>query len=158
MSQASSKINENPETQFVKCKSAEKDRTSTERDVFKIMNRKYKRNATELLTTSELPLRNKFESLSEEKCFINNDSENAEKVKYYGPRKMKRYKNSASKNQKDMKKWNEVSQSESVSQSVHKSNSAKHLQTPVDNKQNDLRFLLSKKIVDFQNSGIFRLL
>ena len=99
MSQASSKIDENPETQFVKCKSAEKDRTSTERDVFKIMKRKYKRNATELLTTSELPLTNKFESLSEEKCFINNDSENAEKVIYHGPRKMKRYKNSASKNQ-----------------------------------------------------------
>ena len=152
MSQGASKKNENPEPQFVSCKSAEKRRTSTDTYVFKIIKRKYKGNATKTLSNSELPLTNKFVSLSEEECFIDNESENSEKVRYHGPRKMKRTKCSTAKNQKDMKEVNEVSQGESKSQSVHKSKSSKNLKSTMNDKTNELRFLLFKKIDDFQQS------
>ena len=141
-------INENSDPQFARCDLADKRRTNTISDGFKIIKGKYKEIGSKKVSIYELPLLNKFGSLSEEECNVNNDCEYEEKAKYHGPRRMKRIRNSTEKNKDCLKEVNE----DGGSQGEIESNSVKNIQIPVDDKQNDLRCLLLKKIYILQQS------
>ena len=69
ISQATSKINENRESELVKCQSADNCRTNTDSDGFKTLKRKHKENSTKTVSIIELPL-SKSLNISLKKIFL----------------------------------------------------------------------------------------
>ena len=126
----------------MKCELAEKGRTNTDSDEFKTIKRKYKENSAKTVSISELQLSNMFESLTEEEVFVDNGGENA-KRKFHGPRRMKKIKYFTASKQNYVKEVNGGSQGENKLKFVQNSKPTKNSRTPVDDRKNNLRFLLA---------------